>query len=119
MSFSQQSKFNLLRDQRKVANREAHGAQDGSDQPVGRPDFLPPTSYAGQTPHVQTSRAPSTIGDDMDVQSIGFVSVASNKTREDGGTIAWDENVASFTDGPNRNKTLRLIIRGKRNFLHY
>ena len=59
MSFSSQSKFNLLRDQRKVANREQHGVQqDDSDQPVGRPELRPP-----HVQEVQTSRAPSTVGE--------------------------------------------------------
>ena len=98
MSFSQQSKFNLLRDQRKVANREAHGVQDGSDQPVGRPEFLPPTPYAGPNPYVQSSRASSVLGDDMEVQSVGYTSVVSNKTRVegDGGNIKWDETVQRY-----------------------
>ena len=97
MSFSQQSKFNVLRDQRKVANREAHGVQDGSDQPVGRPEFLPPIAHAGPNLSVQSSRASSVLGEDMDIHSVGFVSVVSNKTREgDGGNVIWDETVQRY-----------------------
>ena len=99
MSFSSQSKFNLLRDQRKVANREVHGAQQGdSAQPVGRPEFLPPHMQEVQTPYEQPSRAPSTVGDDFDMQSVGFVSVVSNKTREGPSHVMWDERAKRFRD---------------------
>ena len=99
MSFSKQSKFSLLRDARKVANREVHGAhQDDSDQPVGRPEFLPHTAHTVPNPYVQSSRASSVLGEDMDVQSVGFASVVSNKTRVegDGGNIIWDETVQRY-----------------------
>ena len=99
MSFSQQSKFALLRDQRKVANRAAHGAQGDADQPVGRPEFLPPHAQSVQQTYEPSSRAPSAFGDvELDIRSVGYESVVSNKTREDSGNIVWDENVQRYRD---------------------
>ena len=93
MSFSSQSKFNLLRDQRKVANREVHGAeQEDPVQPVGRPGFLPSLTQP-------SSRAPSSVGDDFDVHSVGYVSGVSNKTIEaPTKRIVWDKEAQRFRD---------------------
>ncbi|MAB36461.1 MAG: hypothetical protein CL975_03970, partial [Euryarchaeota archaeon] len=93
MSFSKQSKFNILRDQRKVEKLETHGAQDGADQPVGRPAFLPPYLQAVQRPQDLPSRAPSTLGDLDDVESIGYVSVASKTSK-----VVWDGKAQRYRD---------------------
>ena len=93
MSFSKQSKFNILRDQRKVEKLETHGAQDGADQPVGRPAFLPPYLQAVQRPEDLPSRAPSTLGDLDDVESIGYVSVASKTSK-----VVWDGKAQRYRD---------------------
>ena len=94
MSFSRQSKFNLLRDQRKVANQEVHGEeQEDPVQPVGRPGFLPSLTQP-------SSRAASSVGDDFDVHSVGYVSGVSNRTVEapTERRIVWDKEAQRFRD---------------------